>query len=912
MRVRLKHQRLAQELARSPVTLNRWAQRLGFSSGHLSDLVNGKRPFPAPRTRQKLLEGLGLAFEELFSLEPPPGAAATATPASPAQRPRFLDASKDLPLDRPNHFAGGTGMTSWLRDLRYAARALVRSPGFTAAAVLTLTIGIASNTAIFSIVESILWRPFPYAGGDRLVVVQSAVASRGVRWGSLSFPDARDLGAGSQTLAGLAAWDWEPYGLSGGDEPVRVGGARVAAGFFEVLGVTPLKGRTLRSDDDHPGAEPVVVLSEGLWRSYFGADPAIVGRSVLINARPTTVVGVMPAGTEYPDRTRLWVPLAFDETVAPRGVNFLGTVGRLRPGADLAAVNAEVKAIGARIAAEHPDTNEGRTFRALPLRQVLTGDIRPMSLSMLGVVIFVLLIVCANVANLLLARGTTREREVAVRRALGASRRRLAQLLFAEGVLLALAGGALGFGLGWLTMREVARLMGDRIPPWVETSMDARIVAYTLGVTLAAGLLCSLFPLLQSLRPEVSRFLHQSGSRSGSGLGGRRLRSSLVVSEVALALVLVAGAGLMVRSLLDLSSVDPGFEIAGNLTVGLDLLSHVDDPPAERAALFGRYLDRFRALPGVEAVGAINLFPLKGRSSSVGYTLDGQGVEEARANPPAQLGLVTPGYFRAMGIPVVRGTDFPSLLPPPGPGEAIVSQALAASLWPHQEAIGKRLRLGYGDEGEWLTVRAVVGDIRHRGLDEERQAHLYLPYHAYAPARMTVVIRHAGDTQAMAAAIHQAAHEVDPNQPLHEVMSAREVVTASVWQWRFFTTLAWTFGAVALLLAVVGIYGVMSYTVARRNSELGIRMALGAARRQVVRMVLRQGLALVALGLAIGLPVAVGVGELLSRMLYSVSGFEPLALGAAGLLLALAALPALLLPATRAARIDPATSLRAE
>ncbi|MEM7357226.1 MAG: FtsX-like permease family protein, partial [Acidobacteriota bacterium] len=591
--------------------------------------------------------------------------------------------------------------------------------------------------------------------------------------------------------------------------------------------------------------------------------------------------------------------------------NFLGSIARLRDGVELSTLDAEVRTLGERLVAEYPAANQDRVYRAISLRQALTSDVEPITLSLLGIIAFVLLIVCANVANLLLARGATRQREVAIRRSLGASNRRLAQLLLTEALLLASAGGLLGFGLGWLGLQRMVAAIADRIPPWVQTEMDERVVLYTLAVSLAAGLLFSLLPLLQSFRFTLSSALREGGQRQGSSRRGGRLRASLVVSEVALSLVLLVGAGLMIKSLIDLTSVDPGFELSESLTVGLDLLSLREAEPEERAAQLTRYLERLASLPGVEAVGGINLFPLKGRSNSVSLVIEGQGDEEARHNPRPQVGLITPGYLQAMGIPLLAGNDFGSMQPREGRQEAIISRALAEALWPGEEAMGQRLRLVFGGP-EWLEVVGITGDIHHHGLDRGRQSHLYLPYAQYAPARMVLVVRHATDSAATAAAIRSAVAEIDPNQPLHELMSTGEVVTASVWQWRFFTTIAWVFGAVALALAVVGIYGVMTYSVSQRISEVGIRMALGAGRGQVIGMILRQGGRLMLLGVVIGLPITLGLSRMLSGILFSISAFEPLALGAAVLLLGLVALPALLLPAQRAARVDPASSLRAD
>ena len=580
MRVRLKHEQLGKELAKRAISTNRWAQQLGVSSGHLSDLVNGRRPYPAPATRHKLMQGLDLPFEALFEIRQP-------TPRQPAPKSvpavtRFIDASRDRPTENPARRGGDPTMNTLLRDFRYAARGLLRSPTFSAAAILTLAIGIASNTALVSIVDSVLWKPFPYHDSDRLVVLQSASSSRGLRWSNLSFPNARDLRgtiAAPRELRGLglgALWAQRrsgagPHRWDEGLSPI-LRGARDRAHLWP--NVSPRRG-SAGSGARHGDQRGSV--ANLLWRQRC-CGRLRSGQTL----SPTTIVGIMPAGTEYPDQTRLWVPMRFDDVAAPRGANFLGSIARLRDGADMTALEAEIRTIGQRLVDDYPEVNHDRVFRATPLRQVLIGDIEPITLTLLGVVTFVLLIVCANVANLLLARGATREREVAIRRALGASGRRLAQLLLSEALLLAVAGGLLGFGLGWLGIQWIVATIADEIPPWVQTGLDGRIVVYTLGVTLFAGLLFSLFPLLQNLRFGFLGALREGDNRQGISVRSGRLRSSLVVSEVALSLVLLAGAGLMVKSLLDLSSVDPGFETRGSLTVGLDLLSQVQAEPTER------------------------------------------------------------------------------------------------------------------------------------------------------------------------------------------------------------------------------------------------------------------------------------------------------------------------------------------
>ena len=800
-------------------------------------------------------------------------------------------------------------MLALARDVRYGVRALLRSPGFTLAALVTLAIGIASNTALFSIVDSILWKPYPYVDGERLVVVHSVMERRGGRPSNLSFPDAMDVRAQSDLLDGLAAWDWEPYNLATEEEPRRVGGTRVSSDFFDVLGVPPLLGRTFTPSDDRPGAEPVVILTEGLWRTAFLEDPDVVGKEVFINARATTIIGVMPRAAEYPDQTALWVPLAFDETIAPRGVNFLGTVARLKPGVDLQSLQMELRAIAGRLQAEYPRTNEHRGLGAMTLRRALTGDIRTLSVALLGVVMFVLLIVCANVANLLLSRGVNREREVAIRRAVGASRARLAQGLLGESGVLAAVGAVVGFGVGALAVHQIVRLIEVEIPPWIRVSLDSRVVLYTIGVTTAATLLFSLFPVLQALRQNVTGSLAGNGRRFRSSIRGTKLRGALVVSEVALSLVLLVGAGLMLQSVMMMSAVEPGFEPRGALSVGLDLLGHRDKEPEERSLRFHRFLDRFETLPGVEAVGAINMFPLQRRSNSGRVSAEGQEPEEAERNPEPQVAVATPGYFEAMGIPLLRGAS----LDAERDSDVVVSKKLADALWPGEDPLGRRLKFGAADsERDWLTVIGVVGDIVHHGLDRERSPQIYASYERQAPSRMTVVVRMSdgASPESLAPVIRDAAREIDSNQPIHDVAAVSSVVDLSMWQWRFFGKLFWWFGGIALALALIGIYGVMSYTVTQRRREVGLRMALGAGQRDVVGMVVRQGGTLVLMGVACGLPLAGALGAVLAGALFDVRPFEPLLLATVSFLLVAVSLVAVVVPARRAARVDPAASLR--
>lgn len=909
MKVRLKHQRLARELARSPLTLNRWAQKMGLSSGHLSDLANGKRVYVRPKTRKKLMSGLGLSFDELFEIELPniENPRPTAARRRPAARPT---PPARHPVDIENSGKGDGFMSDFLQDLRIAFRQMRRHPGFAAAAILSLAVGIGANTALFSMVNTVLWKPFPYPEPDRIVRVFSTTERFGLS--NLSFPDYADLREQSTALQELAAVDWEPYGLSGGAEALRVGGGRVTAGFFSVMGVQPLLGRTFNEDEDRPDGEPVVVLGERIWKSYFGGDPDIVGRSVPINNQPRTVIGVMPSQLDQPDNARLWVPLARDRETSSRGSHWLQSVGRLKPGATVGQARVELSTLARRLEEEYPATNEGRGASVQTLREALIGDLRPVFLILLGVVALVLLIVCSNVANLLLARGVSRGREMAIRCALGAGGARVVRQLLTESAALAAIGGILGLLLGYWGAHGLKALVPVELPAWVTFELDSQVLIFVLAVSLAAALLSGIFPAFQSLRFDVHNTLREGGGHSNSRLGRHRLRAALVTAEVALSAVLLIGAGLMIRNLTQLGSVDPGFDIRNRLTVGLDLLGHLSKSDDERRAMVDRYLERFQALPGVEAVAVVDRLPLKRRSNSIPVTAEGQTLEEQNANPSPLASSVSPDYFDAMGIPLLVGDTF-SENAEQAQRQIVVSRRLADALWPQQNPIGKRLKFGSPDmDTDWFEVRGVVDDVLHLGIDREFRPGLYFSHDSSGMVRTIWVFRTDGDPQALIPTVRAAVAEIDPAQPLHEVMTMNEVVAESFWQWRFFAAVFWIFAGMALILASVGIYGLLAYSVSERTQELGIRIALGAGRAQVWREVLGRAFRLIVVGLAVGLGAGLGLGQVLASLLFEVSAFDPAVFATVSALLLAVGLSAVLLPARRAAKVDPMTALRYE
>ncbi|HSR52246.1 MAG TPA: ADOP family duplicated permease [Acidobacteriota bacterium] len=901
MKVRLKHRKLAAELAKSPISLNRWAQKIGVSSGHLSQLVNGRRVYLRAKTRRKLMDALGLSFQELFEIEE-----ARRGPGLRGLRRGRLSWSRGWgPL-----FPEETTAMKWMSHFRFALRQIRRRKGFTAAAVLTLAIGIGSGTALFSLVNTLLWKPFPYQDPEEVVRVYTTDQRRDRL--NFSYPNFEELRDGSQAVfSHVAAHDWEPFSLSGGDQPIRVGGGQVSANLFQVLGVQPIVGRVFGPEEDRLGAARVVVLRESLWRSYFGEDPDIAGKTVRLNGEPATVLGVLPDEAQYPHRVDLWVPLAPVAGDSSRGSTFLQVSARLNEGVSPSQAQQALQSLAQSWRERFPQLHENTGIRVAPLREDQLRNVGRMTGPLLGVVLFVLLIVCANVANLLLARGVSREREFAVRSALGAGRMRLVQQLFCESLVLAGMGGLLGCLVGLGGVRLMMAMIPVQVPAWVDVGLDWRILLFVLSASLFSALVFGLLPALQGTRQDLVAPLR--GERASGG-GRRRLRSMLVVGEVALSVVLLVGAGLMIRQVQQLASIDPGFETEGRLTAGMDLLTWLDRSDEERTAHVHRFLERLQALPGAEAVAAIDRMPFKGSTNMRSVCAQGQSSEECDDNTGPIIQVVSPDYFQAMGIPILRGRTFGGELNPSS-REAIVSQSLAEALWPGESALGQGVRLrGPGLEDQWMSVVGVVQDSLQMQVLQRPWPLLYLPYQDNGLGRMSWVVkaREGVDPLSLAEPLRQAVGEIDPLQPVHEVMTLQELFDRSIWSWRFFGSLFRTFAVVALILAAVGLYGVMAYSVSERRMEMGIRMALGAKRRQVIIHVLRQGGILVAIGSVLGLLMGLGAGTLLSSILFQVSAFEPWVYCAVVVVMVATSLMALFLPARRASRYDPAVALKAD
>ena len=801
-------------------------------------------------------------------------------------------------------------MGTLVRETRHAVRMLLRQPGFTAVAIATMALGIGATTVIFTLVDAVLLRRLPFPEPERLVQVSETFRPAGLApdaaalTGSVSPANLRDWRDESDAFEGLAAYVPASVSLREADRPVRTPGAAVSGEFFAVLGAAPLYGRPLgRGDED----ARVVVLGEALWRRSFGADPRVVGTGVAVDGLDHTVVGVMPAAVRLPAEAELWVPLTIDAARRDsRGNHFLRVVGRLRPGTDLSSAAQQMGTIAARIAAAHPDQQTGRGARLVPLHEQLVQGARPALRVFMGAVGLVLLICCFNVSNLLLARAAARQRETAVRVALGAGTLGLARQFVVEGLLLAGLGGVGGVLVAWGGLRFLLGAIGSLVPRAHEVQLDSRALLVALAAVTASGLAFGLAPLRRALRGDVNEALKQgargSASATGSGL--------LVAGQVAITTVLLVGAGLLLRSVAGLLDVDSGVRTDGVTTARLTLPTARHRDPAAVGAFHARLRERVASLPGVEAAGVISLLPLQASG------FNGAAVPEGRTyprgqEPLAEYRIVTPGYFEALGIPVLRGRGLTDADLGADAPIALVNETLAGAFWPGEDPIGRRLTIG-GDTP--LSVVGVVRDVRQVALALDTRAEVYLPAQPgwvgnFRSASLVVRAREGVD---VSRALRGAVEAIDPELPLYDVKTMAEVVAGSIADRRLNLALVGGFAAVALLLAALGVYGVISYTVAQSTREIGIRMSLGAQRRDVFRLVVGQGALLAGVGLAAGLAGALALTRLMASLLFTVGARDPLTFAAAPLLLLLVALAACAVPALRATRVQPVTALRAD
>ncbi len=824
-------------------------------------------------------------------------------------------------------------MNALLQDLRYGARRLARSPGFTAVAALTLALGIGANTAIFSVVDAVLLRPMPYGDPERLVLVWDRMERSAIERAPVSAPDLADFRRLAKGFAGFAATNnVSEVALTGDGPPEQIKVANVTGNFFDVLGVAPRLGRGFEPADDAPippeafsglpEAFPstAMLLTDGLWRRRFGGDPAVVGKAVWLNGQPMTVVGVLPPGYELlmppdagmPTDVDAYSPLRIDLASGPRDNQWLRVIARLAPGTTLAAAQAEMDSIAARHREEHAfHANMGIDVEVRPMRGDVVHHVRPALVALLGAVGFVLLIACANVANLLLARSAVRRREMAVRAALGAGRGRLFRQVLSEGVLLAVPAALLGLGLAWIGVRLLLALRPPDLPRLDEVGLDPRVLAFTLAAAVAAALLATLAPALSASLERPGSALAERGG-DGLGGGGRlRLRGVLVVTEVALSLVLLIGAGLMLRSFLELARVRPGFDPAGALTYKLSLPFPDYPNPEARTRFFQKLEERMAAEPGVEAVGAVFPMPLGGRfwTGPYGRAAD---PEERWNEQEADFRVITPGYFDALGIRLLAGRALAAGDLDERRAVAVIDAGLAARLWPDGGAVGERLGIDLFGEKVLLEVVGMVEPVRHAGITEPPRETIYLPLHFMPWSPMTVAVRTAADPETLAGPVRAGVRALDPGLPVYALRPLSAYVREALAATRFTLVLAAVFAGLALALAAIGLAGVLAYAVRRRRHEIGVRVALGARPGDVVRLVVGRGLLLVALGIVLGLAAALALSRSLAGLLYGVTATDPATYAALAGLLAAVAVAASWVPAQRAARIDPVTALRAE
>ena len=801
------------------------------------------------------------------------------------------------------------------QDIRYALRRLVKSPGFTAVAVLTLALGIGANSAIFSLVSGVLLKPLPYAEPDRLVGLFHL--SDGQR-ATMSGPNFMDVKKMSETLTDAAAIARTRMILTGEGEPVRLDGSQVSSSLFDLLGVRPVLGRTFRDDENQPGSPKVAILGYGIWQQRFGGDRAVIGRKVMLDGVPTEVVGVMPQGFAYPAGRAVWIPLEYTEnfTTKQRGAWYLQAIGRAKPGVAIETVAAEVQTIGRRLAAQYPDSNEGLEFAAVSLHDAMVGDIRRAVFVLLGAVAFVLLIACVNVANLLLARAAARESEMAVRAALGAGRGRLVRQLLTESVMLGVVGAALGLLLAVWAIEAVKGLEPQGIPRLADVRIDGPVAAFATALAVLTGLVFGLFPAFHATRTAPGGTLKDAGRGTLTTRRGSRLRGALVIVEMALAVMLLAGAGLLIRSFARLASVDPGFHVEQALTFELSLPDARYEQEAQQIAFFDQLEPRLRSIPGVRNVGAVLSLPLSGASIVLTFEVAGRPPLPPSQQPAMQVRVATPAYFQTIGIPLRRGRLFDERDREGTTPVVLLTERAVQQYFPGEDPLGRKITLGWGRGagrpragGE---VVGVIGDVKDAGLDEADPPQIFLAYRQWPVHSMAVVVTTAVPPSSIADAVRRQVYAIDPNMPVANVRTLEQIVARSISQPRFYTTLLAVFAILALVLAAIGIFGVLSYAVAQRTREIGIRMALGARSRTVVGLVVRQAMALAAAGVAAGMIAAWWVSGLLATLLFEVTPRDPLTYGGVAGTLALVALFAAYVPARRATRVDPVVALRAE
>ena len=811
-------------------------------------------------------------------------------------------------------------MENLFKDIRYGVRGLLKHPGFTAIVVMTLALGIGASTAIFSVVDSVLLRRLPYRTAERIVAIQELDPNG--RRGQSTSANFLDWRAQNTVFEHLAAIKTTTTNLALSDHAERLELAQTNANFFDIFGLTAQYGRLFIPQDEQAGHEPVIVVSNALWQRRFGSDPSLVGRSITLDGKNYTVVGIAPPGFQYPDKTELWLPplrlapeLYPDQDVAQsRRMGYLAVVALLKPGVSLQQAAGEMETITARLRQQYPDTNNRRFNRVVSLHEHLVGDTNKLLWLLLGAVTFVLLIGCANVANLLLASGASRQKEMAIRAALGASRWRVIRQLFTESTILALAGGAVGLLIAFWGLAAITKLLPADFPRLNEIQIDLRVLGFTFAASMLTGILFGLAPALQSSRSDVQDAIRETGRGTSGSRRQSRFRQALIVVEVALSVVLLAGAGLLFRSFLRLQSVNTGFVSQHVLTARLTPsgTNYVND--ADYAKFYNQVIEKISAIPGVQHAGLINTLPLyKGPTS--GFRVEGRPVTTPDKWPSVNYRVVSPNYFHAMGIPVLQGRAYTDRDDENAPRAMMVNQQLVNQIFPDENPIGKRITFGGTDangQPRWFEIIGVVANVRSLELREEPNPELYFSAQQDLWPSMSLVVRSTVEPSSLSASVRQVVNDVDRSVPVADVKPMDHIVSESITQPRFNLFLLGLFGAVAMMLSAAGIYGVTAYTVTQRTHELGIRIALGAQVGDVLKMILGQGMAVIGVGLVVGLAAAFALTRLLRTLLFGVGENDPLTFVAITAVLVLVALIACYIPARRATKVDPLMALRAE
>lgn len=811
--------------------------------------------------------------------------------------------------------------TLW-QDIRYGMRMLLKAPSVSIVATIALALGIGANTAIFSVVNAVLLRPLPFANSEELMNVWETDSTRGYQRGSVSYPNFVDWREQNHVFEYMATYYSNDFIMTGRGESTRLRGGVVNADLFPLLRSVPVLGRTFLPDEDKPGEKGrVVLLSQGLFQKRFGSDPNVVGQPMVLDGKNFTIVGVMPQDFQFPiqnDPVELWTSVALDSEgeepiTAQRGAHYMNVIARLKSGVSREQAQAEMTAISARLEQQYPDANLHKSTKVESTLEGLVGDIRPALLILLGAVGCVLLIACANVANLLLARAMTRHKEMAIRSALGASRMRVVRQLLTESILLSLAGGVLGLILAVWWSDLLVALGKQNIPRALQVGLDWRVLGFTLVVSVLTGVVFGLVPALHSSKTELTESLKEGGRSSGEGARRNRIRGVLVVSELAIAVVLLVGAGLLIQSLWRLQQVSPGFDSENLLTFVVGV-PEVKYPTDKQARFYHDLVTRIESLPGVRSASSVIPLPLSGSMFRISFETDGRPVAKGD-QPAADFFAIDEGYFKTLGVAVLQGREFTERDGEKAPGVVIVNQAFAKQYFPGEDPIGKRIKPGISTSEADPVMREIVGvvaDVRNRNLSSELRPGYFVPVAQIPFNQMTLVVRTTNDPHTLITAVQNEVHAMDQELPVFNVKTMEDYISATVATPRFNTTLLVIFASVALILTIVGLYGVMSYSVAQRTNEIGVRMALGAQTGDVLRLIVAQGFKLVLLGLAIGLAGAFALTRVISSLLFGVTAKDPITFAAVAVLLAFVALLACYIPARRATRLDPLSALRYE